>query len=225
MLHIHPNARTSPATRAEIARSVESSSIVAEDLSGRYRTVIETLAQRLPLIAVEIPTLLIKSEPPVATTFLVIVAQPDAFVQRSADEPEATGGGASNDEASWQTSRPEFAKFARELHRVWSEKIGPSNIDFAAKSYVALKKGKRAWLPMWPRKDCTYVYVPGGEGGMADQPSDFYATFKETLAPLGIEHSCSSKYNAGANLIAFPITFHNATHSTVLEILMEAYFL
>jgi len=75
--------------------------IVAEDLSGRYRTVIETLAQRLPLIAVEIRTLLIKSEPPVATTFPVIVAQPDEFVQRPADEPEATEGGAPNDEASW----------------------------------------------------------------------------------------------------------------------------
>ena len=30
MLHIHPNARTTPATRAEMARSVEASSIVAQ---------------------------------------------------------------------------------------------------------------------------------------------------------------------------------------------------
>ncbi len=37
-------------------------------------------------------TLLIKSEPPVATTFPVIVAQPDEFVQRAADEPEAAEG-------------------------------------------------------------------------------------------------------------------------------------
>jgi hypothetical protein len=29
MLHIHPNARTTPATRAEIARSAEPSGIVA----------------------------------------------------------------------------------------------------------------------------------------------------------------------------------------------------
>jgi hypothetical protein len=49
--------------------------IVAEDLSGRYRTVIETLAQHLPLIAIEIRTLLVKSDPPVATTFPIIVAQ------------------------------------------------------------------------------------------------------------------------------------------------------
>ena len=39
MLHIHPNARTTPATRAEIARSVESSSIVAQRYSISAETV------------------------------------------------------------------------------------------------------------------------------------------------------------------------------------------
>ncbi len=39
MLHIHPNARTTPATRAEIARSIESSSIVAQ----RYAISAETV--------------------------------------------------------------------------------------------------------------------------------------------------------------------------------------
>jgi hypothetical protein len=199
--------------------------IVAEDLSGRYRTVIETLAQRLPLIAVEIRTLLIRSEPPLATTFPVIVAQPDDFVIRPADEPEAVEAGAPNDEASWEASRPEFTKMGKEMYRLCNEKIGPSTIDFSAKSYVALKKGKRAWLPMWPRKDGAYVYIPGGEGGSADQPSDFYSRVKEELAPLGIEPSWSFRYNAGANPIAFTITFQNASHSKILEILAEAYAL
>lgn len=199
--------------------------IVAEDLSGRYRTVIETLAQRLPLIAVEIRTLLVKSDPPVATTFPVIVAQPDDFVVRPADEPETTDGGAPNDEASWEASRPEFTQLTHDIHRLCNERIGPSTIDFSAKSYVALKKGKRAWLPMWPRRDGAYVYIPGGIGGLADQPSDFYATVREALAPLGIEPSWSFKYNAGANPIAFPVSFQNAPHSKILEILEEAYSL
>ena len=58
--------------------------IVAEDLSGRYRTVIETLAQRLPLIAIELRTLLVAADPPIATTFPVIIAQPDDVVPRPA---------------------------------------------------------------------------------------------------------------------------------------------
>jgi hypothetical protein len=197
--------------------------IVAEDLSGRYRTVIETLAQQLPLIAIEIRTLLVKSDPPVATTFPVIFAQPDDLVLRPADEPESEDKPvAPNDEASWQAAKPDFAKFAREMHKLCTEKIGPSSIDFSAKSYVALKKGKRAWLPMWPRTNGAYVYIPGGPGGAVDQPNDFFAQVKEGLSPLGIEPSWSFKYNAGANPIAFPITFPHATHSKVVEILEQA---
>jgi hypothetical protein len=111
------------------------------------------------------------------------------------------------------------------MHRLCTEKIGPSTIGFSAKSYVALKKGRRAWLPMWPRTNGAYVYIPGGTGGTADQPNDFFAKVKDELAPLGIEPSWSFKYNAGANPIAFPITFQNASHSKILEILEEAYAL
>lgn len=65
----------------------------------------------------------------------------------------------------------------------------------------------------------------GGDGGSADQPSDFYATVKDALAPLGIEPSWSFKYNAGANPIAFPITFQNVAYSKFLEVLTQAYSL
>ena len=111
------------------------------------------------------------------------------------------------------------------MHKLCNGRIGPTSIDFSARSYVALKKGKHAWLPMWPRRDGAYVYVAGGEGGAPDQPSDFYATAKEALGPLGIEPSWSFKYNAGANPIAFSITTQNATHSKIAEILNDAYLL
>lgn len=200
--------------------------IVAEDLSGRYRTVIETLAQQLPLIAIEMRTLLVQSEPMMATTFPVIFAQPDDFVMRPADEPDAEDKpGAPNDEASWQAARPDFARFTREIHKLCTERIGPSTIDFSAKSYVALKKGKRAWLPMWPRANGAYVYIPGGLGGGVDQPSDFFANVKEELTTLGIEPSWSFKYNGGANPIAFPITPQHTAHSMIVKILEQAYAL
>jgi len=48
---------------------------------------------------------------------------------------------------------------------------------------------------------------------------------KDELTPLGIEPSWSFKYNGGANPIAFSITFQNATHSKILELLSEAYSL
>jgi hypothetical protein len=164
--------------------------LIAEDLSGRYRTVIETLTQQLPFIAIEIRTLLVKSDPPVATTFQVTFAQPDDLVLRPADELESgEEPSALNDEASWQAAKPYFAKFARDMHKLCTEKIGPSSIDFSAKSYIALKKGKRAWLPMWSRTIGAYVYIAGGPGSTVDQPSDFFAKVTEELAPLGIEPS------------------------------------
>ena len=92
--------------------------IIAEDLSGRYRTVLETLAQQLPLIAIEIRTLLVKSDPPVATTFPIVFAQPDDLLLRPADEPEGADPGAPNDEASRQAAKPDFATDGgRRLHR------------------------------------------------------------------------------------------------------------
>ncbi len=198
--------------------------ILAEDLSGRFKTVIETLAERLPLIAIELRTLLVASEPPVATTFPVIVAQPDALVFRPADQPDGKEEGrAPNDEASWTTAQPDFARFAREVHKLCLEKVGVSAIDFSAKSYISLKKGRRAWLPMWPKKQGAYIYIPGGPGGTEDAPSDFYARAKDALAPLGVEPSWSFKYNAGANPIAFSLMPNMLGNSKIIELLQEAY--
>ena len=137
------------------------------------------------------PALLVQSDPPVATTFPVIFAQPDDLVLRPADEPEtADKPVAPNDEASWHAAKPEFAKFAREMHRLCTEKIGPSSIDFSAKSYVALRRAIVAWLPMWPRANGADATSSGGPGGAVDQPNDFFAQVKEGLGPLGIEPSC-----------------------------------
>src|SRR5580658_7981197 len=102
--------------------------LVAENLAGRYSTVIETLSQYVPLIAVEIRTLVLDSDPPLATTFPVIVSrQPDDLVLRPADEPESKDDGvAAHDEASWLSEREEFTKFARDMHRLCNEKLAPA---------------------------------------------------------------------------------------------------
>jgi hypothetical protein len=62
--------------------------LVAEDLSGRFQTVIETLTQHLPLIAVELKTYQLNTDPPVATTLPIVFAQPDDIILKPADEPE-----------------------------------------------------------------------------------------------------------------------------------------
>jgi hypothetical protein len=197
--------------------------LVAEDLSGRYKTVIEALTQHLPLIAVELKTLQLGTEPPVATTFAVVFSQPDDLVLQPADEPERAEGLVPNDEETWRATRPEFTEAAKLMYKTYLEKVGPTTIDFSAKSYISLKKGKRAWFPMWPRQDGFYVYIPRGDGGSEDQPNDFFAHVKENLAELNIEPSWTFKYNAGANPIAFSIPKQHLNHSKIIDILKEAY--
>jgi hypothetical protein len=91
--------------------------LVAEDLSGRYKTVIEALTQYLPLIAVELKTLQLDTEPPVATTFAVVFSQPDNLEITPAGEPEKPEGLAPNDEETWRANKPEFTDAAKLMHK------------------------------------------------------------------------------------------------------------
>jgi hypothetical protein len=154
--------------------------LIAEDLSGRYQTVIETLTQYLPLIAVELKIYQLHTTPPVATTIPIVFAQPDDLVLKPADEPEKDEGLVARDEATWQANHADFTETAKQMQKLCLEKVGPTAIDFSAKSYISLKKGRRAWWPMWPRQDGFYVYIPGGAGGSEDQPSDFFAKTSRT---------------------------------------------
>lgn len=197
--------------------------LIAESLSGRYQTVIETLTQHLPLIAVELRTYQLDTDPPVATTIPIVFAQPDDIVLKPADEPEKADGLVPNDETAWQAVNPEFCESAKVAFKTCLEKVGPTAIDFSAKSYISLKKGKRAWWPMWPRQGGFYVYIPGGPGGTDDQPSDFFNKVKEDLVDLGIEPSWSFKYNAGANPIAFAVPKQLLAHSKIIELMKSAY--
>jgi hypothetical protein len=201
--------------------------LVAEDLSGRYKTLIDTLPQFLPLIAIEIKVLRLVSEHDVATIEAVIVAQPDDLIVESGDQPEGASTGQLRDRDWWiSNSNPTFIATVDKIAKISDEVGGPSTVDFTAKSYVSLRKGRRCWLPMWPRADGVYVYIPGGSDGSADAPSEFYGRVRHRLEEMGVQApSWSYKYNGGANPIAFAISADKVNHSAIREILAEAYLL
>jgi hypothetical protein len=201
--------------------------LIAEDLSGRYKTVIETLPQFLPFIAIELKVLRLAGAGDICTIDTAIVAQPDDLILDSGDEPgdSRSDGAQPRDRAWWDAnSNPTFLATVDALTKYCIESVGSSRLDYSAQSYISLKKGRRCWLPMWPRANGVYVYLPGGQNGAADAPSDFYNSVKQRLEEAGIEPpGWTYKYNAGANPISFPIPFDRATHSVVREILKEAY--
>ncbi len=201
--------------------------LVAEDLSGRYKTVVETLPQFLPFIGIELKVIKVPYQEGVATIQAAIVAQPDDLIIDAGDEPEQKRQGTSTprDREWWESNSTQaFISTVDEITKYCIEKIGPSRLDYSAQSYVSLKKGRRCWLPMWPRKNGVYVYIPGGDRGAEDAPSDFYERVRENLDSIGLDTpTWTYKYNAGANPIGFAVSQDKANHSVVREILTEAY--
>ena len=202
--------------------------LVAEDLSGRYKTVIETLPQFLPFIGIEIKVLKLSlPSGEIATIDTSIVAQPDDLIIDAGDEPSITKrvGGTPKDRAWWEgQENTKFLATVDEIIKYCTQYVGPSRVDYSAQSYVSLKKGRRCWLPMWPRTNGVYVYLPSGPDGAADAPSDFYQQVQSKLVGIGLESpTWSYKYNGGANPIGFAIPYEKVSHSMVREILSAAY--
>jgi hypothetical protein len=199
--------------------------IVAEDLSGRYQTLIETLAQFLPLIGIGIRTRRLQHDTDLAIVEALIVAQPDDLVLGTGDALDEQVTSQPRDRDWWESkATPGFLATVDSIAKFCDESVGPSRIDYSAQSYISLKKGRRCWLPMWPRKEGVFVYLPGGDGGSEDSPNDFFTSVRERLEQAGLETpSWTYKYNAGANPIAFALPLDKASHSLIREILKEAY--
>jgi hypothetical protein len=200
--------------------------LVAEDLSGRYKTIIETLPQFLPFIGIELKVIKLPYQDGIATIKAYIVAQPDDLIIDSGDEPEQRRQISSPRDREWweSNSSNSFIRAVDEIAKYCIENIGPSRVDYTARSYVSLKKGRRCWLPMWPRTTGVYVYIPSDDTGTEDAPSDFFEQVKNKLASVGLDTpSWTYKYNAGANPIGFAIPLEKAAHSVIREILDEAY--
>lgn len=151
--------------------------LAAEDLSGRYKTVIETLPQFLPFIGIEIQVLKLLCQGGVATIHTNVVAQPDDLIVSSGDEPEdgQPDEKVLRDRAWWEAnSNSTFIAAVDNLTKFCLESVGQSRIDYSAQSYISLKKGRRCWLPMWPRANGVFAHLPGGPDGASDAPSDTY---------------------------------------------------
>jgi hypothetical protein len=199
--------------------------LVAEDLSGRYKTVIDTLPQFLPFIGIEIKVLRLQCQTEMATIETRIVSQPDDLIVETGDEPVKPGEKPPCDRDWWENrASNDFLATVDAISKYCVEQVGPSRIDYTAQSYISLKKGRRCWLPMWPRSNGAYLYLPGGEGGTEDAPSEFFNEVRQRLEEVGLEApSWTYKYNAGANPIAFAVPMDKSTHSIIREIIREAY--
>lgn len=203
--------------------------LVAEDLRGRYQTLIDTLPEFLPFIGIELKVYKLRTPDEPAFIVPLIVAQPEDL-DLDLPKGEVNGDGprtptSARDRDWWMANSPEtFMQTVDLVIDICQKRVGPSTVDFAAQSYISLKKGRRCWLPMWRRQDGMYVWLPGGSDGQKDAPSEFFTEVQEKCQAMGIqEPTWSYNYNAGANPIGFNIPKSKVDHSHVLEILQKAY--
>jgi hypothetical protein len=213
--------------RAKNPKSIHYAVLVAEDLQGRYKTIVETLPQFLPFIAIEIKTLQLSyNNELIITCKAEIIAQPDELIDANISSDVTTGKvNAPKDETWWkdQNHGELFVETVKEMFDYCEENIGTSRIDYTAQSYISLKKGRRTWLPMWPRSDGFYVYLPDDGNGTLDEPSERYRNWQKKLENIGIELSWAYKYNGGANPIGFNLPKTKMKEPIILELLTESY--
>lgn len=215
--------------RAKNPNSIHYAVLVAENLQGRYMTLIETLSQFLPFIAIELRTLQLvtESDEKIVTCKSEIIAQPDELVQQGGIVLVAEGKSVQPRDEDWwrQNSNDKYVETVNQMYEYCQKFVGTSRIDFTANSYISLKKGKRAWLPMWPRTDGFYIYLPDDGTGTIDEPSERFRKWQEVLESIGIEISWAYKYNAGANPIGFNLPKAKMNNKVVLDLLKDSYVL
>jgi hypothetical protein len=214
--------------RAKNPNSLHYAVLVAEDLQGRYKTVIETLPQFLPFIGIEIQTLqlMYNNDEKIITCKAEIIVQPDDLIV--IDDGGTIKCGKINtpkDENWWkdQSHGDVFVETVKEMFDYCEENVGTSRIDYTAQSYISLKKGRRVWLPMWPRSDGFYVYLPDDGTGTLDEPSERFRKWQEKMENIGIELSWAYRYNGGSNPIGFNLPKTKIKEPLVLELLKDSY--
>lgn len=213
--------------RTKNPNSLHFAVLVAENLQGRYKTVLETLPQFLPFICIELRTLQLTTATGenIVTCKSEVIAQPDDLVEQGGIVNIAEGKSIMPRDEDWwrQKENDKFVDTTKEMYEYCDKNVGPSRIDYTANSYISLKKGKRAWLPMWPRSDGFYIYLPDNSTGTLDEPSERFREWSKKLETIGIELSWSYKYNAGANPIGFNLPKTKMKDKLILEFLKDSY--
>jgi hypothetical protein len=198
--------------------------IVAERVRGsRYWVLLEALAEKLGLLALEVRCLRVGDSPVI---WLEPVLIPEDL------RPDGQGGiGAAKaalTETDWRAkTTEEFQQFVTTLRSRFQEWGLRHEVNWSVKSYIGLWKGSRCWCPIWPRKEAAgRLYLPApptwGEGDSDSVPSGFELRRAE-LAKLGIELAWTWRYNAGANPVGVTLTVKDLDRPEVRTLLEETW--
>jgi hypothetical protein len=92
-----------------------------------------------------------------------------------------------------------------------------------SKSYIGIRRGRRVWAPLWPRKDGAFIYLPDPDGLHGEQQSPAMDLFQERLRADGLEANWQPTYNAGANPVSIRLRQTDLDKPTVRDLLRATF--
>jgi hypothetical protein len=194
--------------------------LVAENLQGRYKTIIETLPQYLPFIAIEIQTFKMRDEDKeYITCRSEIIAQPD-FMNKDLDKKEFA-----KDEAWWRQNKEggdEYVDICKEIHDLLRKDFPEIQIDFSITSYISIKKGRRVLMYISKRENACYISLPDDGTGSEDEPSERYKEWEAKLLTIDIKPKWDMK-NSQYSPISFNLPRAKINHAVVMDLFRDSY--
>jgi hypothetical protein len=193
--------------------------LVAENLQGRYKTLIEILPQYLPFIAIEIQTLkMVNNNEEFITCRAEIIAQPDEIITKNLSESESI-----KDEQWWrQNEDDDYVNLCNEIYECLKKDLSEIRIDYTVKSYISIKKGRRVFMYINSRKNGCYISLPDDGTGTANEPSKRYEEWKTKLSSINIDLNWDMK-NSSFSPISLNLPRAKTKEALVIDLLKDSY--
>ena len=204
--------------RARYADKTHVAVLLVESAEGRFRQALQALAEYVPLVVVGLRVWRGASE-------AVIVPEP-LIVNNTVDVGGTVGQveGKTRTEQDWREQLTDEAWTFHEVFVAWTqEHLGEVRVDYSPKSYIGVRRGRRVWAPLWPRRDGASVWLPDPDRSRAEEPSVAFETFRERLRDEGLEPSWQRTYNAGSNPVSLRLRRSDLEKPLVQELLRASF--
>lgn len=193
--------------------------LVCESLQGRYRPVLETLAEYLPLIVIRCRAT--STETGVVPQCEVVIASADLNLQTvslGALPAERTL-------ESWREESSDAAWLAVEelLSYAKGELASAIHVDFSLSSRISLRYGRRTWATVRPTAEGLTISLPDPDGYTGGTPSPAFEALSAITARAGVGLAWQPNSNAGAQPVTANLRPGDVGASEIRELLRASW--
>ena len=192
--------------------------LVVESASGRFRPALKALAEYLPLIVIELRAHLVAGNLGLTPHAVIANAELDISVVPSADELT------DRSEEDWKASVDESAWSAYEAVLDYAMTFGVVRPEYRQKSYVTLRRGRRAWVAVRFTTGAIWLNLVDPDGNLGTgSPSEAFQLFAPEMAAVGVPITWNRGLNAGKQPISVMLRRDDAKASIVRDLMKASW--